>query len=273
MSTFPLIRFLAVLPVIVTTGHTATVCVSPDSLQLHTYEYISISCPSEWTVFRQTRFKPTPEKCGGSWGSHKGMNCKVDPTLISDTGLYWCQNQHNQTKRSSAANITISKEKLILESPLFPVKEGQQVTLRCSFKNSKFDDPTSNFNASFFLNGSFLGWFPGGQMVLSSVTQNQHQGLYHCMHPNQNQSLQSLLIVEPNDAPSSSVPSSSVQPTSPPWPKEIPLFRLLCFLALVVLYTFILGISISIYCKWTRARAEQKQQESERVSLQRIRDA
>ncbi|KAJ0039372.1 hypothetical protein NL108_016440 [Boleophthalmus pectinirostris] len=246
----------------------ANLSISPDRAQYFEMDNFTAVCPLTWSFVRITNPAYSPESCALPWGIPEGQSCEVNKLLPTDSGQYWCQAQDQKTECSPAVNISVMEKGVILEIPSLPVKEKEHVTLRCSYKDAEFADPTSNFNASFFLNGSFLGWFPGGQMVLSSVTQNQHQGLYHCMHPNKVQSLQSLLIVKPNDAPSSSVP-----PTSPPWPKEIPLFRLLCFLALVVLYTFILGISISIYCKWTRARAKQKQQESERVSLRRIRDA
>ncbi|KAJ0006199.1 hypothetical protein NQD34_013472 [Periophthalmus magnuspinnatus] len=167
-----------------------TLSVSPDSTQFHPYEHFIVSCPSKsWTVYRSTRYEVTPEKCGGSWGVLEEGGCKEGPLLVSDSGLYWCQN-HDQTQCSPAANITVSKEKLILKSPLFPVKEGEQITLTCSFKETRSAVATSNFNTSFFLNGDFKGEFPGGQMVLSSVTR-EHEGLYHCEHPTKARSLQS----------------------------------------------------------------------------------
>uniref|UniRef100_A0A8C6TGQ6 Ig-like domain-containing protein n=1 Tax=Neogobius melanostomus TaxID=47308 RepID=A0A8C6TGQ6_9GOBI len=115
--------------------------------------------------------------------------------LVSDSGLYWCQDKDEQC--TPPVNITVSGKyrKVILESPFFPVKKGQNVTLRCSYRAEEHHDPTSDFEAVFFRNGEFQGKFPGGKMVLSPVTK-AHEGMYKCKHlPSEKQSLESQLII------------------------------------------------------------------------------
>ncbi|KAK7909589.1 hypothetical protein WMY93_014273 [Mugilogobius chulae] len=237
-----------------------TLNVTPHGSQFHTLQHFTIGCPSEaWTVVRITQAKGTPESCGDPWGTPQDAGCKVGPAMGSDSGLYRCQN--NQSQCSPAVNITVSKEKVVLQSPPFPSAEGDKVTLKCLFRNRNHEKPTSDFRASFFRNSDFVGQFPGGEMVLEHVYK-EHEGLYHCEHPTKAKSLQSLLSVKEKDAPVTPAPHES---------KEKLLHRILISLGLFLLYTVILCISISIYCKCARARAEQKQpkQQSELVSLRR----
>ncbi|KAK7909591.1 hypothetical protein WMY93_014275 [Mugilogobius chulae] len=222
-------------------GGPVTLNITPHSSQFHTLQHFNVSCPSEaWTVVRITQAKGTPESCGGTWGQPQDAGCTVGPTIGSDSGLYRCQN--NQSQCSPAANITVIKEKVVLQSPPFPSAEGDKVTLKCLFRNQNHEKPTSDFNASFFRNGDFVGQFPGGEMVLEHVYK-EHQGLYQCEHPKEaNKSMESPLSVKEKGAP---------LPSPPPEPKE-KLHRILISLGLFLLYTVIFCISISIYCKCTR---------------------
>ncbi|KAK7909597.1 hypothetical protein WMY93_014281 [Mugilogobius chulae] len=205
----------------------------------------------------------TPEHCK-AWGTPDGMGCEVGPAVESDSGSYWCQN-HNQTSCSPPANIIVTENKVILHSPVFPVEEEERVTMRCYFKKEAFDDPSSDFSAYFFRNNTLVGEFPKGEMVLESVAEKD-EGLYRCEHKTYGSSLKSFLYVKPKVALQVLVTTTS----APHVPKEKPLHRILISLGLFLLYTVIFCISVSIYCKCTRARAELKQQESEMVSLRTI---
>ena len=63
---------------------------------------------------------------------------------------------------------------MILQSPVLPVTEGEDVTLRCETR------PTpSDLTAGFYKNGSLIGTEPAGHMTIHHVSKSD-EGLYKC---------------------------------------------------------------------------------------------
>lgn len=246
----------------------AALTVSPDRSQHFTISDFTVRCPSDsWSVYRTTSFENSSSLCGRPWGRPRGSGCLVGPTLRSDSGRYWCQDKQRPERCSPAVNVTVYDRAVILETPLFPITEGQNVTLSCFYRAEEHHKPQSDFLVKFFKNEEFIGTFPGGKMSLTPVSKAD-EGQYMCEHPSKAQSLQSTLIVKELSSTTASVSPSP----PPPQEVEISLYRVLCFVFLFVLDTVILSIGLSVYCRWKRAQAEEKNPESERVSLRRVRN-
>ncbi|XP_030581780.1 uncharacterized protein LOC115777894 [Archocentrus centrarchus] len=71
-------------------------------------------------------------------------------------------------------NLTVSGGSVILQSPVLPVMEGDDVTLLCQTKTTP-----SNLPAVFFKNDVFIGNEPTGHMTIQHVSRS-NEGLYKC---------------------------------------------------------------------------------------------
>ncbi|XP_040887669.1 Fc receptor-like protein 5 isoform X1 [Toxotes jaculatrix] len=175
---------------------TATLSARPDRSQFFRYETLSLSCAvpgnfSGWTLRRNTS-SGSLHSCEVNWGRRNGSSCINRSVYSTDSGLYWCESEHGEC--SNVLSITVNSGVVILESPALPVTEGDKVTLRCSYKERYGEKSTSDFNATFYKNGVFIGIQPEGQLVLPAVSMSD-EGFYKCQHPLKGESPQSLLSV------------------------------------------------------------------------------
>lgn len=90
---------------------------------------------------------------------------------------------------------------MILQSPVLPVTEGDDVTLHC-----RTSDPTSNLTATFYKDGSPIGAEPAGHMTLRPVSRSD-EGLYKCHVLSHGESPSSWLFVTGEEVTCWSVPS------------------------------------------------------------------
>uniref|UniRef100_A0A671U9E8 Ig-like domain-containing protein n=1 Tax=Sparus aurata TaxID=8175 RepID=A0A671U9E8_SPAAU len=142
--------------------------------QLFEGESVSLRCEEDdssdgWTVTRNTT-KGTRTQCGADWGRKDGSSCNISYMRTVDSGVYWCESTGGAA--SSSINITVTGGAVILQSPVLPVMEGDDVTLTCTTK-------TSNLSAAFYKDGSFIRTEPTGHMTIHHVSRSD-EGLYKC---------------------------------------------------------------------------------------------
>ncbi|XP_027894538.1 uncharacterized protein LOC114157624 isoform X5 [Xiphophorus couchianus] len=151
--------------------------VSPSRSQFFIRESVTLICedgnrPDGWTVRRNTS-RGTRTRCE-VWGKLNGSTCNMNYLVPLDTGLYWCESMSGSSSSSSSIQLSVSGGSVILQSPVLPVMEGDDVTLSCRAKN-----PTHNLPAAFYKDGSFIGDGPSGHMTLLHVSSTD-EGLYKC---------------------------------------------------------------------------------------------
>ncbi|XP_008302841.1 low affinity immunoglobulin gamma Fc region receptor III-like [Stegastes partitus] len=170
----------------------------PSRLQLFEHSSLSIDCEgfhpaTRWAVLRKTEGRVST--CVSGWATV----CAVKPAFLSDSGEYWCE---GGVERSNAVNITVTAGAVILESPVHPVMEGEDVTLRCWSKMT-----SSAHMADFFKDGRHVGASSTAEMVIGNVSKSD-EGLYRCSISEFGASPQSWLTVR---APYRATPQSSGQ--------------------------------------------------------------
>lgn len=116
-------------------------------------------------------------------------DCSIDVLYVLDSGVYWCESAAGEC--SESINITVTGGPVILESPVHPVDEGDNVTLGCRQKTSS---SSSNFTAQFYREGLLIGSSSTGTLTISSVSKDD-QGLYKCNVSGAGQSPDAWLVV------------------------------------------------------------------------------
>ncbi|XP_065326098.1 low affinity immunoglobulin gamma Fc region receptor II-like [Pelmatolapia mariae] len=150
--------------------------VSPSSSQFFIRDFVSLSCEEDdssagWTLRRNTS-KQQRTQCGDGWGEAAGSSCNISYIYTSDSGVYWCESREGPI--SNMVNLTVTGGSVILQSPVLPVMEGDDVTLLCKTKTTP-----SNLPAAFYKDGSLIRKQPTGHMTIQHVSRSD-EGLYKC---------------------------------------------------------------------------------------------
>ncbi|CAI5671456.1 unnamed protein product [Oreochromis niloticus] len=153
--------------------------VSPSSSQFFKGDFVSLSCEEDdssagWTLRRNTN-KEQRTQCGAEWGKPAGLtnsSCKIEYMYPWDSGVYWCESREGPI--SNMVNLTVTGGSVILQSPVLPVMEGDDVTLLCKTKTTP-----SNLPAAFYKDGSLIRKQPTGHMTIQHVSRSD-EGLYKC---------------------------------------------------------------------------------------------
>ncbi|XP_042073419.1 high affinity immunoglobulin epsilon receptor subunit alpha-like, partial [Haplochromis burtoni] len=154
----------------------------PNRLQFFEYKSVSVHCEednnaTEWSV-----------KWNSSYTSSTSPSpYTIYPTFESHSGEYWCENEHGI--KSEAVNITITAGVVILESPTYHVKEGNEVIFNCKNKKTQSEHITD-----FYKDGVSLGTWYQNSMTIKNVSKSD-EGLYKCSISGVGESPESWLAV------------------------------------------------------------------------------
>ncbi|CAK6982603.1 Fc receptor-like protein 5 [Scomber scombrus] len=225
---------------------------SPSSSQMFEGDFVSLSCEEDdssagWTLRRNTT-RDTQTTCG-NWGEPSGSACNMSFIVSWDSGVYWCESREGAT--SNSINITVTGGSVILQSPVLPVMEGDDVTLHCKTK-------TSNLPADFYKDGSLIRTEPAGHMTIHHVSKSD-EGLYKCHSSSHGESPSSWISVTEKHATKTMLPVSvtplltsmtSPNDHEPPPPSSAapPLFiTLVCHLVVFCPYFISTLLMVSLY--------------------------
>ncbi|XP_059211180.1 low affinity immunoglobulin gamma Fc region receptor II-like [Centropristis striata] len=196
---------LVLISLLICTTNQASLTVSPSSSQMFKGQSVSLSCEEDdssagWTLTRNTT-RDTRTQCGSAeWGRSAGSSCDISYIKTWDSGVYWCESREGAT--SNTINITVTDGPVILQSPVLPVMEGHDVTLRCKTEMS------SNLPADFYKDGSFIRTEPEGHMTIRHVSRSD-EGLYKC-------NISSVGESEPSWVTVTGKATTTAAPTAPP---------------------------------------------------------
>ncbi|XP_039997528.1 Fc receptor-like protein 5 [Xiphias gladius] len=176
----------------------ASVTVAPNRSQYFEYEQVSVSCEhrgtGEWTVWRVTTKGLELSQCGSGWGNRTSSTCDMKTVKLSTSGVYWCESKHRHS--SYAVNITVTDKPVILQSPVLPVMERGDVTLRCTAKTS------SDLPADFYKNDILIWSERPGHVTIHNFSKS-NEGAYKCRIRGLGESPTSWLLMTDDSDPAS----------------------------------------------------------------------
>ncbi|KAM4565010.1 uncharacterized protein V3H82_014108 [Fundulus diaphanus] len=234
----------------------AGLTVSPSRSQFFKGDSVSLSCEEDnsstgWTVRRNTT-KGTRTECGDGWGKPAGSTCNISYLIPPDSGFYWCEWREGAAS-SSSIQLTVTGGSVILQSPVLPVMEGDDVTLSCHTKTAP-----SNLPAAFYKDGSIIRTEPAGHMTLHVSW--CHRGFYKCNISGHGESPSSRMsVIGKPSTPSGTTTSPS--PTSippPPTPHFVP--YVLLSLACVIVVVFLVLILVLLVRRHVQRKSEGDQE-------------
>ncbi|XP_078100773.1 LOW QUALITY PROTEIN: Fc receptor-like B, partial [Sander vitreus] len=210
---------LVLISLLSCTTNQASLTVSPSSSQMFRGQPVSLSCEEDdssagWTLRRNTT-RDTRTQCGDGWGRPAGSSCNISYMTPWNSGVYWCESREGAT--SNSINITVTDGPVILQSPVLPVTEGEDLTLHCKTKTS------SNLTADFYKDGSFIRTEPAGHMTIHHVSRSD-EGLYKCYISSVGESPSSWVsVTEKTTTTSPPTTSTTSGSTTTPPPFSLPL--------------------------------------------------
>ncbi|XP_030581191.1 Fc receptor-like protein 5 [Archocentrus centrarchus] len=241
-----LLRLIFLNSLLSCTTNQAHLNVSPSSSQLFTDDFVSLSCEEDdssagWTLRRNTSTE-TRAECGAGFGKLIGSSCDISYIDPLESGVYWCESREGAI--SNMVNLTVSGGSVILQSPVLPVMEGDDVTLLCQTKTTP-----SNLTAAFYKDGSLIRKQPTGHMTIQHVSRSD-EGLYKCVISGHGESPSSWITVTEKYT-TTPMATSSVPPTIMPVQTSMThpklLFRVVLHLVVFCPYFISTLLMVSLY--------------------------
>ncbi|CAI5660384.1 unnamed protein product [Oreochromis niloticus] len=237
------------------TTNQARLTVSPSSSQFFEGDFVSLSCEEDdssagWTL--RTNNKIT--QCGDGWGRWSGSSCDIT-VFPQDSGVYWCESREGPI--SNMVNLTVTGGSVILQSPVLPVMEGDDVTLLC-----KTETTPSNLPAAFYKDGSLIRKQPTGHMTIQHVSRSD-EGLYKCDISGHGESPSSWITVTDKHTttppPTSTSPPGSTSITLPPSLSPAVLSVLSCVGSVCVVVLLVLLVLLVRRCVHRKPEGAQEE--------------
>uniref|UniRef100_A0AAZ1WWN9 Ig-like domain-containing protein n=1 Tax=Oreochromis aureus TaxID=47969 RepID=A0AAZ1WWN9_OREAU len=221
--------------------------VSPSSSQFFKGDFVSLSCEEDdssagWTLRRNTS-KEISAECGMDWGKSAGSSCIINHIILLDSGVYWCESREGPI--SNMVNLTVTGGSVILQSPVLPVMEGDDVTLLCKTKTTP-----SNLPAAFYKDGSLIRKQPMGHMTIQHVSRSD-EGLYKCDISGHGESPSSWITVTGKPTTTTSPTISITPPPTTALPPDSTsshsVMRPVCHLVVFTPYFISTFLMVSLY--------------------------
>ncbi|CAI5660746.1 unnamed protein product [Oreochromis niloticus] len=194
-----------------------------------------------WTLRRNTS-KQQRTQCGHGWGKSAGSSCNISYIDPQESGVYWCESREGPI--SNMVNLTVTGGSVILQSPVLPVMEGDDVTLLCKTKTTP-----SNLPAAFYKDGSLIRKQPTGHMTIQHVSRSD-EGLYKCDISGHGESPSSWITVTEKPTTTALFTFTSLSTTTAPTPGCPPChlnFRLVLRLVVFCPYLISTLLLVSLY--------------------------
>ncbi|CAI5660096.1 unnamed protein product [Oreochromis niloticus] len=223
----------------------ARLTVSPSSSQFFEYDSVSLSCEEDdssagWTVRRNTSNEQRTQCGTDGFGEPAGSSCNISHIYSLESGVYWCESREGPI--SNMVKLTVTGGSVILQSPVLPVMEGDDVTLLCKTKTTP-----SNLPAAFYKDGSLIRKQPTGHMTIQHVSRSD-EGLYKCD------------ISGHGESPSSWITVTGEHTTTPPPSLSPPaLYVLSCVGSVCVVVLLVLLVLLVRRCVHRKPEAEQEE--------------
>uniref|UniRef100_A0AAZ1X850 Ig-like domain-containing protein n=1 Tax=Oreochromis aureus TaxID=47969 RepID=A0AAZ1X850_OREAU len=227
--------------------HGARLTVSPSSSQVFEGEPVSLSCEEDdssagWTLRRNTS-RETRAECE-EWGEVAGSSCNITGFHKLDSGVYWCESREGPI--SNMVNLTVTGGSVILQSPVLPVMEGDDVTLLCKTKTTP-----SNLTAAFYKDGSLIRKQPTGHMTIQHVSRSD-EGLYKCDISGHGESPSSWITVTVSGSSTSPPPSASTASLHLSSFSTVSFFAVLSVSSIFVLLLLVVLVVLVRRCVWRK---------------------